>query len=130
MNKETPYTIKVFDNLRDYWRAQTESGYRDKITDLTESHYPKFLAMGWTDHKLRAIFILCRGNWKTRLLHEVGHELSYVARKPYKHVRDRDNIMYPYFWRGQEDWLSILSDYQEVYGDDAAIKLRRVLYEK
>lgn len=112
-----PYTITLIDSVWDYLNYQKLAGFRSGVTDKTESGYPKIMAMGWCSHPRREIVILKKGDWKTRLWHELGHEVGL------KHDKNRHSVMYPYFWRGLAGWKYIETIYYNRYGKNACLKM-------
>jgi len=119
-----PYCIELFDNIRE-WQDYHE--YRKVPFDFTESGYPKVLSMGYTLHDRELICILKSGNWQTRLIHEVGHELHRQADYWFKHVQDPTHVMYPFFNRGTEGTEEIIAAYGNYYGDKAKKQLRDLI---
>lgn len=59
----------------------------------TDSGYPRFLALGFCNHKDKQIIICKRLNWKLRLMHEIGHEFKL------KHTMKKGRVMHPWGFR-------------------------------
>lgn len=119
-----PYTITLIDSVWDYLNYQKLAGFRSGVTDKTESGYPKIMAMGWCSHPRREIVILKKGDWKTRLWHELGHEVGL------KHDKNRHSVMYPYFWRGQNNRIIVGVMYREKYGHAQVKNVLEILEAK
>ena len=67
------------------------------ILGLTDSHYPRFLALGWCLKPKKEIVICRLGNWELRKWHELGHTVGF------KHVMKRGHVMHPWgFLRGYD----------------------------
>ena len=60
------------------------------LCGLTDSHYPRFLALGWYFPSSNEMIVckICR--WKLRLLHEQGHSVGL------KHVKKIGCVMHPW----------------------------------
>ena len=72
-----------------YWYMYQHIGLK-KMFGLTDSKYPRFLALGWCSHSEKEIVICKIGNWQLRLMHEIGHEIGM------KHVMKEGFIMHPW----------------------------------
>ncbi|WP_135612569.1 hypothetical protein [Methanococcoides sp. AM1] len=77
-----------------------ESGLsRGKMISRTDSGYPHFLALGWCSHSCEEVIVCRVGNWRLRLMHEVGHEVGM------EHVRKKGFLMHPWGFRGENRLL-------------------------
>ena len=91
------------------------SDYNAKLADvfgglftLSDTGYPVILARAFYSHGE----IYCRGNPGDSLFwHEVGHAVGK------KHVFDRKNVMFPWFFRGREGIDEIKKLMVEKYGE-------------
>lgn len=88
------YDIKIMGPLP-YFRHQLKRHGLKRLLSLTDSGYPRILALGVCYHSTKEIVICKALNWKLRLLHELGHEYGL------KHVRAKGRVMHPWgFLRG------------------------------
>lgn len=91
------YDIKIMGPI-EYARHELETvGIKDLIK-LTDSRYPRFLALGYVSHVRREVVICKVLDWKLRLLHEIGHIVKL------QHVMKRGDFMHP--WGFMRGWQS------------------------
>lgn len=89
-----PYNVHILNPLG-YLKYRINRNGITGLLKLTDSKYPKILALGTCYHWTRDIVICKIFNWELRLLHELGHEYGL------KHTYSAGRIMHPWgFMRG------------------------------
>lgn len=89
IKKKNIYEVKIL-GLAEYYEYMHKSWGWEKMKSLTDSGYPRFLALGWCDHKKKELVICKVLDWKLRLAHEFGHAMRY------KHDMEKDQVMHPW----------------------------------
>lgn len=83
------YEKKILGPVTYYWYMYQHIGLK-KMFSLTDSKYPRFLALGWCSHSEKEIVVCKVGNWRLRLMHEIGHEIGM------KHTMEEGVVMHPW----------------------------------
>jgi len=83
------YTELILDIVPYYQHLLKRIGFTG-LMKLTDSGYPKFMALGWCLHDHSEIVVCKIGNVRLRLWHERGHMLGF------KHVSTYGHIMHPW----------------------------------
>ena len=82
------YEIKTLGVLQYYTKFAMHFGTR--MFSLTDSGYPTLFALGYCSHRTNEVVVCRIGNWRERLLHELGHVSGL------KHNYTKGNIMHPW----------------------------------
>lgn len=91
------YDIKIMGPL-EYARHRLANYSLEELRELTDSGYPRWLALGYVSHARKEVVICKVLDWKLRLLHEIGHIVGL------KHVMITGDFMHP--WGIQRGWSS------------------------
>lgn len=83
------YEKKILGPVEYYLYMYNHWGLR-KMISLTDSRYPRLLALGWCSHRDKEIVVCKIGNWQLRLMHEIGHEIGM------KHTMQEGFVMHPW----------------------------------
>jgi len=71
------YEKKILGLLKYYWHMYQYIGLK-KMFGKTDSGYPRLLALGWCSHREKEVVVCKVGEWKLRLMHEIGNEMVWI----------------------------------------------------
>jgi hypothetical protein len=77
------YERNILGPVAYYWYMYQHIG-------LTDSKYPRLLALGWCSHGEKEIVVCKVGNWQLRLMQEIGPEIGI------KHIMREGFVMHPW----------------------------------
>ena len=83
------YKRNILSPVTYYWYMYQHIDQK-KMFSLTDSKYPRFLALGWCSHREKEIVVCKVGNWQFRLMHEIGHEIGM------NHTMQEGFVMHPW----------------------------------
>ena len=84
------YTASVCTSLIEYYKEVSKRLGWKWFAGLTDSHYPRFFALGICIYATHDIIVLKKGNWKLRLWHEIGHAVGL------QHTKEPGYVMHPW----------------------------------
>jgi hypothetical protein len=99
------YEVQIMSLISYFSFRISKHGLKELVTEKTTSGYPKILALGICYHATDQIMICKVGNWKLRLLHELGHEFKMG------HVMDDGKAMHP--WGYKRGWRISIDEADE-----------------
>lgn len=82
------YEVAVLGVFQYYSKFATHFGIR--MFSLTDSGYPTVFALGYCSHRTNEVVVCRIGNWRERLLHELGHVAGL------EHDYTNGTIMHPW----------------------------------
>lgn len=89
------YEKKIL-GIVEYYRYMYRHWGLRKMISLTDSRYPHFLTLGWCSDSCEEVVVCRIGNWRLRLMHEIGHEIGM------QHVMKKGFLMHPWgIFRGK-----------------------------